>query len=136
MREILFRGKRLDDGEWVYGSYVEQYGATEIYLPDGVDRECGFDHYHILPESLGQYTGLNDKNGTKIFEGDVVKYHYLDGFSVREVIFDQCTAEFRLRDIYGCHKIYFPLLCEVLGNVHDNPELFKGGSSELKGGED
>ena len=138
MREILFRGKRLDNGAWIEGFYFNKKNPAS---KDGVPvSHCISD----LPpfgaevdfETVGQYTGLNDKNGTKIFEGDVVKYHYLDGFSIREVIFDQYTAKFCLRDIYGCHNIYVPLLCEVLGNVHDNPELFKGGSSELKGGED
>lgn len=131
MREILFRGKRLDDGEWVYGSFVEQYGAKEIYLPDGVDRECGFDHYHVLPESVGQYTGLKDKNGTKIFEGDIVKTKKFNTPNKRYVIkYDLLLGAFIGEDN---GTIYFTTfdgdseLFEVIGNIYDNPELMKGG---------
>ena len=127
MREILFRGK-TKEGEWVEGGVLQFHDYTAI---------CAYNDYHewhdfieVVPETVGQYTGLNDKNGTKIFEGDVVRCHCLNRFLVRKVVFDQYTAEFRMRDIYGCHKIYDPLLCEVLGNVHDNPELFKGGLAE------
>ena len=72
MREILFRGKRVDNGEWVYGHYVHQYGADMIYLPDGTDREYGFDYYHIDKETLCEFSGLCDKNGNRIWENDIV----------------------------------------------------------------
>ena len=128
MREILFRGKRLDDGEWVYGSYVEQYGAKEIYLPDGVDRECGLDHYHILPESLGQYTELKDKNGTKIFEGDIVKLSYKDGFEIGPIGWSTIDVRYKFASPDGtAYGIDVTNTFEVIGNIHDNPELMKGG---------
>ena len=66
MREILFRGKNVDSDKWHYGYYVNQYDAHEIYMPDGADNS-GFDRHHINPETLGQYTGMTDKNGKKIF---------------------------------------------------------------------
>lgn len=87
-REILFKGKRVDDGDWVEGYYAEQYGAKEIYLKDGVDREYGFDHYHIVPETLCQFTGLCDKNGKRIWENDIVKggvIHCISFFGILEM---------------------------------------------------
>ena len=145
MREILFRGKTLDNTNWKYGYYVKQYGAEQIYLPDGTDREYGFDCYHIIPETIGQYTGLTDKNGTKIFEGDIVKSVYrlkqVNGVSEREI---RSSIEYGVgwaySEVYGVLQRFrdgsgVALLsvmqgtniadCEVIGNIHDNPELLK-----------
>jgi uncharacterized phage protein (TIGR01671 family) len=72
----LFRGKRVGERQWKYGSYVEQYGATQIYLKNGADED-GFDCYHVEPETVGQYAELTDKNRKEIFKGDIVKT--LDG---------------------------------------------------------
>ena len=154
MREILFRGKNVDNGKWVYGSYVEQYGAKEIYLQDGVD-EHGFDRHHVIPETVGQYAGLTDKNGKKIFEGDIFKF--LD--EVWESSYTSCGTEYASWEIgnYGvvgfdedtarfgfiqykynensvaadfCNNDVefadFVKELEIIGNIHDNPELLKG----------
>lgn len=117
MREILFRGKRVGNGEWVFGSYVIQYGAHEIYLPDGVDSEHGFDRYHVIPETVGQYTGLTDKNGRKIFEGDIMRNA---GNVVEFYGGDFC--------INGDSPLSYWTGTEVIGNIYDNPELLKGGN--------
>ena len=82
MREIIFRGKRADNGEWVYGSLI-----TERNMFDGnlmtmhiQDIEEPYDDNLIDDETVGQFTGLTDKNGTKIFEGDILSAHLDDGY--------------------------------------------------------
>lgn len=125
MREILFRGKRVDDGKWVYGHYVYQYGANIIYLPDGVDEYGGFDYYHINPETVGQYTGLcdkNGKNGKMIFEGDIVNFSNILYYIVfADGCFRICRNGQYSYTLHNLHSAF-----EVIGNIHDNPELLKG----------
>lgn len=125
MREILFRGKRVGEGEWKYGSYVEQYGATQIY-PKNVTDEDGFDCYCVEPETVGQYTGLADKNGKKIFEGDVIK---CEGENERGmIVFEHCSACFvvQFETFTLKYNCLFGIDLEVVGNVYDNPELIGG----------
>ena len=156
MREILFRGKRVDGGEWIYGHYVHQYGANMIYLPDGTDREYGFDCYHIIPETVGQYTGLTDKNGKKIFEGDILEVDVQEYEETPKEEWYFCPKkvytgrkikalwsveykEHRCRGngfyVYGKDRRFNTTLTQstifnsnpvVIGNIHDNPELMKG----------
>lgn len=125
MREILFRGKRLDTGEWVEGFY-----ATN---PEWDRRLYGEHHwiiscknafqYEIDPATVGQYTGLTDMRGVKIFEGDVVtmaeeygKIEYSETEAMFQVVFDTWCTDF---------DHYFGTDFEVVGNIHDNPELLK-----------
>ncbi len=135
-REILFRGKRIDNGAWVEG-YVIVYpsGKTEVHKkctqPPDILLVCETD-----PETVCQYTGLTDKNGRKIFEGDIAKVQHTDGeedyVEMAEVSWDDKNACFSPWDWQyqcdGCDLYCEIQSIEVIGNIFDNPELLKGGT--------
>ena len=140
MREILFRGKRIDNGRFVIGFYLQHRNAAH-YIVDVryggyEDIEGGFfvpRWYAVDPETVGQYIGLTDKNGKKIFEGDIVKGLFLFGLhALGVVVFKDGT--FGLKWNRGEVEEFnaFTSICnvtyEVMGNIHDNPELLKGGT--------
>lgn len=120
MREILFRGKF--GNEWKYGFLSIEPKGLVIKEPYKNDSS---NVWHIESDTIGQYTGMTDKNGTKIFEGDIVKY----GDTVHNVVFEQRngTAYFGL--VYSTLETlsfgYYQDLkqIEVIGNIYDNPEL-------------
>lgn len=136
MREILFRGKTAF-GAWVHGDLIHRQvwkSKFEVIRSD----DNGFDNYteyEVATETIGQYTGLTDKNGKKIFEGDIVEgrchsqwRHELqrcevaycrDGFEARHHV--RCGGESR----YYTYKVLFSKDVVVIGNVHDNPELLE-----------
>jgi hypothetical protein len=127
MREILFRGKF--GNEWKYGFLsIEPKG---LVIKEPYKNESS-NVWHIDADTVGQYTGLTDKNGTKIFEGDIVKY----GDTVHNVVFEQRngTAYFGL--VYSTLETlsfgYYQDLkqIEVIGNIYDNPELLKGENND------
>lgn len=146
-REILFRGKRVDNGQWVEGYYSWQDIITVSY---GMDMSCGcvdWDEVEVIPETVGQYTGLKDKNGKEIFENDIVKILYTDWASqsvedtrtLEEYLYsiaktakvvwceDGWELMFKGKGKYG-YTVYGSLLTgehgfiEVIGNITDNPE--------------
>lgn len=148
MREILFRGKRSDTGEWVYGGIRIVQGRYYIIPEDS--NPFGFE---VDPATVGQYTGLTDKNGNRIFEGDIVAFTFHSDLAEHahlderpeitenhEILFsegsmwmkriiipDSLTAQ-----IYGRRLILESLWkhrIEIIGNIHDNPELLKGGKN-------
>ena len=124
MREILFRGK-TEKGEWVQGDLLhpDLYGngcAIEDFTKE--KNNC----FDVIPETVGQFTGLTDKNGTKIFEGDIVEYDEEYGCTT----YDENEARFAVHfDTWmtDFDHLYSNEL-EVVGNIHDNPELLKGGA--------
>jgi len=127
MREILFRGKRIDNGEWIEGWYVDGaiVGEWMEFCEDYSTHEYW---WQVIPETVGQYTGLTDKNGKRIWEGDIVRRTcYLvgaedDGFV--GIVKFQCGA-FYLESFDGSDGRYLwddVQELEVIGNIHDKEE--------------
>lgn len=127
MREILFRGKRTDNGEWVYG-YVCRYGWTgkgKTYIVP--DYASALYSLEVDPETVGQYTGLSDKNGTKIFEGDIV---LLKGDEEPyQVVFDESCFQVYSDSVRYAMDNFYDYEIEVIGNIYDDPEVL-GGNGE------
>ena len=128
MREILFRGKQTDNGEWIEGAYSPfhlNFGEREekphiIIISD--DEDIDGLWCEVIPETVGQYTGLTDKNGVRIFEGDIVDYissdvigNHKTGTIIVEDMTDYDTM------IYLNHSDEL----QIIGNIHDNPELLQ-----------
>ena len=127
-REILFRGKRLDNGEFIEGSLtVDCHGNCCIYRPLNVPIGGGFQYFDVDKEAVGQFTGMTDKNGTRIFEGDIVRESFKGHGRIYHVFWDDDYFAFRAKgeDItYHLDEIS-QSHCEVIGNIHDNKELLK-----------
>ena len=137
IRTIIFRGKRKDNGEWIEGYYASQSNhaclTNELKHQHFILKDVCFDfnlgglqEFEVAPETVGQYIGFIDKNGKKIFEGDIVQAHFRTNHSkqIFRVTFDDGMFIFNngyvklpVREIYGI---------KVIGNIHDNSELLKG----------
>ena len=135
----LYRGKTKPDGEWIYGGhmYVESLDRHIIVEHDGCKQfsdEC-FGFSAVIPETVGQCTGLKDKNGNWIFEGDIVKFKKFKDEYIGTIFFKDISAAFEIQSkivvgAYGEKAIYSQLLChcdaiEVIGYKWDNPELLE-----------
>lgn len=140
MRETLFRGKRIDNGEWVYGYYAKYRNIrNEVYTAILQYDECEGDVYSdgivaVIPETVGQYTGLTDMNGKKIFEGDIIQYktEYDVAPIYSYVVYCADTYDYPAFDLEqhayetnGLQSACRECLCEVIGNKWDNPELLE-----------
>lgn len=131
MREILFRGKTVDSGRWIFGD-LSNYGDSYT----GITTTKGFsiiDSAEVTPETVGQYTGMTDKNGTKIFEGDIICREFHGDYYTGVVYFTDDFYGYSVTFIDGTTPEIMPLsefhktrYIEVIGNIHDNPELLKG----------
>lgn len=124
-REIKFRGKRVNGGEWVYGMTISngtiKRKINNIFFEVAENKWVG-----VLPETLGQYTGLKDKNGKEIYEGDIIS---IGGGGLKAVVI-WFKGAFRFRAELNSKAIYFEDIVrdydvQVVGNVIDNPELIK-----------
>lgn len=145
MREILFRGKRKDNGEWFEGFYCKSGEKAYIIY----DNEIAIGYVsmkEVIPETVGQYTGLCDKTGKKIFEGDIVESRASEvkedwkiwqvGFEDGCFVFDSVRKSIKSRRKFKHEQ---NMLCvdeikfyglEVIGNIHDNPDLMRGDASD------
>jgi uncharacterized phage protein (TIGR01671 family) len=136
MREILFRGKRVDNGEWAYGDLLTCDDEMEIY-----SESHGENGGWVIPETVGEFTGLTDKKDKKIFEGDILRYvpkygapiigivvfgdyrYPADKIAFHRGFNIKWTSEPSPRPELGYWAI--KQLVEVIGNIYDNPELIK-----------
>ena len=136
MREILFRGKRMDNGEWVEGAFVGKYDPmlciSYAFIVAQKPKDSFVTWYAVDPDTVGQYTGMNIY-GKKIFEGDILKLDYIGPGrgvqGVAEVVFKY--GKFCMP--WGHRKELVPLdgfantTMEIIGNIHANQELLGGG---------
>ena len=157
MRELLFRGK-TSDGEWVEGDVLQtryHSGHIEYQIMPQTPVSSA---YPVIPETVGQYTGLTDRNGKRIFEGDIVRYNTYDDFDCQSVVkfgeynqdgsageysASKCIGFYVYVDNFTCpdwceygsncfsnylkqqNILEVARYCEVIGNIHDNPELLE-----------
>lgn len=142
MREILFRAKRIDDGEWAEGYYammgkgnlirhyiVQNCALTGLF--EDPEDNMYFNDVEIDPETLRQYICMNDKNGNRIWENDIVKHEVSDTIGTvkwyQEDYVGWCVDDIVIDEQQFTYEMWNE--CEVIGNIFDNPELLKGDQS-------
>lgn len=135
MREILFRAKRVDNGEWVEGLlWKKKYNdGNRIFISCFPDKDDNEKVYVVRHETVGQFTGLTDKHGNKIFEGDICQIKgisYIDETPFIVEWNNEYSGWFwRELSFSSPHDTITPEIAktaEIIGNIHDNPELMEG----------
>jgi uncharacterized phage protein (TIGR01671 family) len=126
-RVIKFRGKRIDTGEWVEGFYWASLDPTSVedkwrghYIHNGVNIQ---EPWKVHPSTVGQFTGLVDKNGKEIYEGDVVEVGNKYGYYQAKVYWDKKDMTYNLSIKDFTLSTYISNHLKTIGNIHDNPEL-------------
>ena len=132
----LFRGKEKDSGKWIYGDLrhiSDGHGGYILCIVDNTNgRNNDVTGVEVLPETVGQYTGLTDKNGVRIFEGDIVSLVKHDSL-IYKVVYVPCRYELVNSKGVNCFvlDIYKSENIEVIGNIYDNPELLGGENNGI-----
>lgn len=126
-REIKFRGKRIDNGEWVYGDLLQPTEICDIYEIANCESIDG-TRYEVIPETIGQYTGLHDKNEKKIYEEDIVKITGSKEIDIGKVIYEYNGF---IVDVMNMDRFYgrvhlLEKFTEVIGNIYEDSELLGG----------
>ena len=132
MREILFRGKEIGINRWVHGSLDIHKSGVVVIMSEEIVTSI---YARVDPDTVGQFTGLTDKNGTKIFEGDIVKrcftltrgpHKETREKQVGVVCYDNVTCGYLIRGACNLRRQWPGDTIEVIGNIYDNPELMEG----------
>ena len=129
-REILFRGKRIDTGEWIYGDVQQNVDAVKIREQEP-NIQHGARSFVVIPETVGQYTGLTDIHGVKIFEGDIIEAHLDELFPDLAITLIVVWSDYGWfgRDMEGnvdsLERKWVSDFFEIIGNIHDNPDLLE-----------
>ena len=142
MREIIFRGKSVNDGKWHEGSYISMLKReyiADVQFHDIEEIKIEKAMNEVDPESLGQFTGIIDKYGTKIFEGDIceVTYPYENDSMVETVVvvWSDFGHRFQLKTLKGnAHSFFGNIAFKVIGNILDDPELLVNSENQRRMG--
>lgn len=121
MREILFRGKNLL-GKWIEGDLLQYLGCEKKHI---VRHSTGAGGQEVIPSTIGEYTGLKDKNGKRIFEGDIVTMPRYGSGKHKSVVYFK-NGKFAVNGSNYNFKDICPRNMEVIGNIYDNPEFLGG----------